>query len=77
MNRWTAGGIVMLLVALFGGAYLNSRVNVVDWAYGGTWWHFPVAVVMLIALISTWAYVMAEGTMISIHGSEYRKRVRS
>lgn len=74
MNRWTLGGLLFGSTALFGASYLNSRVNLPSWTFDGVWWHLPVAVSVLAAVVVCWAALMAAGTMTSIYGQGCRKR---
>lgn len=47
--------------------YINSRTDVLDWAYGKTWWHLPVAAAAFAIWIAVFAGLMANGTMLSMH----------
>lgn len=73
---WTALGITWALGALTGACYLNSLVNIGDWVYAGKWWHLPIAVALVLLVVSVFAQLMTEGTMLSIYGSDYLKKLR-
>jgi hypothetical protein len=66
---WAVG--VLALVC-----YVNSRVDLLDWVYSDTWWHFPVAVACLIIYVGVWATLMSEGTMTGIYGNDHRRKYR-
>lgn len=73
MNRWTFGAAAWDVSGLFLVCYINSKVDLLNWFYGGEWWHLPVGATVILAFIVCGACIFAKGAMISIHGRGWRK----
>lgn len=73
---WTALGITWALGTLTGACYLNSLVNIGDWVFAGKWWHLPVGVGVVLLIVSVFAELMTEGTMLSIYGRDRLRNLR-